>query len=679
MSADLVQAYLDANYRIVTWPQIGDTKGPREKGWPSRHYTLADYAEGNRVGILLGTEIAPNRYLSDVDLDWAPGFQIAQKLLPPTEFVFGRLSKKISHCFYLTPEPVTSYKYVDIDNTCLIELRGTMVSGEVGLQTMVPPSVWSKEAQREPLLFAKQGEPGFTQTSPYKQSVCLSAIGMILARNLGVNGFGHHVRLAWAGFLLRAGIPAEDLIAMGEGISAYCNNLEVGDVRVSVTSTVNNLANPKQKVVGGPALAKFLGPKGRAVLARINEWLGRDSDFIRDKEGMIRKDHQDNIKRAAELLDTFFSYDEFADKMLVRTNTSPAPRPLDDRAVNDLWLRIDREYHFRPSFVFFEKVVMNLAYEQSFHPVLDYLKMLTWDGTPRVDTWLRDYGGAEDSEYHQAVSALVLLAAVRRVKHPGCKFDEMLVLESGQGLNKSTALKALCPNPDWFSDDLPLNIDAKQMIERTLGKWIIEASDLAGKRKADIEQLKATLSRQVDGPARLAYARISVERPRQFVIVGTTNSNSYLGDSTGARRFWPVTVKKFDAEKLKRDCDQLWAEAVIREDRGESIRLSEKLWAAAGDHQEQRRIEDAWEGVIETAVKGLARVTSTGRKQIATDTLWELLGIETAHRDRMGALRISEIMQRFGFKRWKVRVDGGQVSGYVQEQAGLDFEGEEGG
>lgn len=677
MSLDIVHGYLKANFRIVTWPSVGDSKGPREKGWPSRQYTLADYSDGHRVGILLGTEVAPHRYLSDVDLDWPPGFLVAQKLLPPTGFVFGRASKLVSHCFYLTPEPIVSFKYLDIDNTCLIELRGTMVSGEVGLQTMVPPSIWSKETQQEPLLFVKQEEPGFVSTNPYKQSVCLSAIGMILARNLGVNGFGHHVRLAWAGFLLRAGIPADELITMGEGISAFCNNLEVGDVRTCVESTFNNLANSKVKVVGGPVLARFLGPKGRAILNRINEWLGRDSDFIRDKNGMILKDHQENIKRASELLDTYFSYNEFADRMLVKTNNSHVPKLLDDPTLIDLWLRIDREYRFRPSYTFFEKVIMNLTCEQTFHPVHDYLATLTWDGVSRVDTWLRDYGRAEDSEYCRTVSALVLLAAVRRVKHPGCKFDEMLVLESGQGLNKSTALKALCPNSDWFSDDLPLNIDAKQMIERTLGKWIIEASDLAGKRKAEIEQLKATLSRQVDGPARLAYARVSIERPRQFIIIGTTNSESYLSDSTGARRFWPVTVQKFDVESLHRDCDQLWAEAVVREAKNESIRLPEHLWSVAGEHQEQRRVEDAWESTIEEAIDDLVRANSTGRKQIATTVIWELLGIETARRDRLGALRISEIMQKLGFQRWKIRVGGKLVNGYVLTKdvaVRLDFE-----
>lgn len=98
----------------------------------------------------------------------------------------------------------------------------------------------------------------------------------------------------------------------------------------------------------------------------------------------------------------------------------------------------------------------------SFHPVCDYLDGLEWDGTPRLDTWLTTFGQAEDTPYTRAVGALTLLAAVRRVRQPGCKFDEMPVLESEQGKNKSSALAVLAVREDWFTDDLPLNQDTRR-------------------------------------------------------------------------------------------------------------------------------------------------------------------------------------------------------------------------
>jgi hypothetical protein len=659
---NIVQSYFDRHFRVVFWPQINDQKGPTEKDWPRNPKTIADYREGNRVGLLTGVEIALGQILHDVDIDWAAGSLIAQALLPPTGFVYGRASKHVSHCFYTTPEAIHSYKYEDIDKTCLIELRGTKVNGEVGLQSMAPPSIWSKGTQREQLIFIKRGDPAhIEQTSVLKQRVCLAAIGMLLARHLGTNGFGHEPRLAWAGFLLRAGILPDDLVMMGDAISRHCNNKEVGDVKRTIESTTAALALESKKVKGGPALAKLLGAQGKLIVARINEWLGRNSDFIR-VEGIIVKDNQQNIRRAVELLGKELSYNAFADKMLVDGV------PLEDRQMNDMWLRTDEEHRFRPTYMFFEKVIHRIAWENAFHPVKDYLAKLSWDGEKRLDRWLVTCAGAIDDEYIHAIGAIVLIAAVRRIRQPGAKYDEMLVIEGQQGLNKSSALRALCPHGDWFSDDLPLNTTAQRIIEATLGKWIIEAADLAGRRKAEIEHLKASISRQVDGPARLAYAHLPVERPRQFIIIGTTNSAAYLADPTGSRRFWPVAINAFDVEKVLQLRDHLWAEASHREAKGESIRLHESLWPEASKHQEKRREIDPWEAPIRMLLMNVAP-SGDNKRRIATDDIWSGIGIVLERRDRYGAIRIAEIMHRLGFRRTTVRVGENIHSGYVTDRA----------
>ncbi|HVJ72052.1 MAG TPA: virulence-associated E family protein, partial [Sphingomicrobium sp.] len=659
----IVKSYLEKNFQVTFWPQIGDIKGPKEKDWPHHPKTLADWREGLRVGLITGVEVAPDKFLHDIDIDWEPGSLIAQSLLPPTGFVFGRASKRISHCFYVAPEALASFKYEDIDKTCLIELRGTKVNGEIGLQTMAPPSVWTKGTKQEMLAFVRQDDPAFVDAALLKQRVCLAAIAMILAKHLGTNGFGHEPRLAWAGFLLRAGISIDELIMMGEAISRHCNNREVADVRRAVESTAASLQHEGKKVKGGPALAKLLGKGGKLVIARINEWLGRDSDFTR-VEGIIVKDHQQNIRRAVELLGRELSYNSFSDKMLMDGE------PLEDRQMNDMWLRIDEEHRFRPTYMFFEKVIHRIAWENPFHPVKDYLAGLTWDGVERLDTWLTACAGVEDTAYSRAVGAIVLVAAVRRIRQPGAKYDELLIIEGPQGLNKSTALRALCPRSDWFSDDLPLNTTSQRIIEATLGKWIIEASDLAGRRRAEREHLKATLSRQVDGPARLAYAHLPVERPRQFIIIGTTNSSEYFDDPSGARRFWPVTIKRFDIGKVLEIRDQLWAEASIREASGTSIRLSEALWPEATRHQEKRREIDPWEMPLRALLLAIP-ASSDDKRRVLTDDLWSGLNIDVNKRDRYGGVRIAEIMHRLGFKRTTVRVSNTVGSGYVTERVGL--------
>lgn len=667
---DIVQSYLDKHYPIITWPHVGDSKGPKEKDWPRKTYTISDYTEKHRVGLLTGSEVKPNQFLHDIDIDWAPGSIIAQKLLPATDFVFGRASKRVSHCFYLLPEALPSFRYEDVDKVCLVEIRGTKINGELGFQTMVPPSVWTKEGKTEPLIFIKEGEPSFIEpATTFKQRVCYSAIGMMLAKHFGHNGFGHEMRLAWAGFLLRAGVSIDDLVTMGEAISLVCNNLETIDVRRVVESTARQLSAGSAKVVGGPKLAKMLGDKGKSIIALVNEWLGRDNDFIRDKDGSVIKDNQENVRRALQLLEVELSDQTFAEKMLVKEHDGKI-KLLDDAIVTNLWLRIDRDFRFRPSYQFFEKVVRDTASSNSWHPVRDYFGDLpSWDGKPRIDTWLIQYGKASDTSYCRAVASIVLIAAVRRILQPGCKYDEMLVLESPQGMNKSSSLRALCPKDEWFSDDLPLDCEAKEIIERTLGKWIIEAGELTGGRKADRDHLKSMLSRQIDGPARMAYARFPVERPRQFIIIGTTNSAAYLMDSTGARRFWPIAVQNFDIDGIRENRDQIWAEALQREAQSESIRLPENLWGAAAEEQENRLEVDAWELVIQEHVRLLR--PHGGQTKVSAQKLWELIQPDVTKRDQLSGRRISEIMQRLKFKRQVIRINGEVTRGYVRTEMAL--------
>jgi predicted P-loop ATPase len=138
---------------------------------------------------------------------------------------------------------------------------------------------------------------------------------------------------------------------------------------------------------------------------------------------------------------------------------------------------------------------------------------------------------------------------VRRVRQPGCVVDEMLVLVDGrQGTDISSALRALCPDPAWFTDSLPLDGGDKEAIERLVGKWIVEASEPAGLRRGDIDRMKALLSRQVD-PARRAYGRFPTEVPRQCVFIGTTKEPVFLKDSEN-RRYWLVRAGRFDAAQL---------------------------------------------------------------------------------------------------------------------------------
>ncbi|HEX8341978.1 MAG TPA: VapE domain-containing protein [Tepidisphaeraceae bacterium] len=397
--------------------------------------------------------------------------------------------------------------------------------------------------------------------------------------------------------------------------------------------------------------------KGRAAERYALRQAEQAAGNFRENNGKIIANDQRNVRLALHKLGVEVSFDEFSNRLRISGLPGHGPT-LNDAAISRLWLTIDETYQFRPDREFFLCVVQDLARQNTFHPVCDYLAGLMWDGVPRLDRWLVTYGGAEDTEFNRAVGPLVLVAAVRRVREPGCKFDEMLVLESAQGQGKSTALRVLSVNDDWFTDDLPLGGDTKRQIEGLSGRWIVEAGELKGMNKGDVEALKGFLSRQVD-TARLAWGKLVDDYPRQCVIVGTTNADNYLKDSTGNRRFWPVRVDQVDVHALRRDRDQLWAEAAHREAAGESIRLDPKFWMVAAEQQDQRRVEDPF-------AQRLAQVVGDLNGKLRAEDVWTILGVPPGQRTQDQNGRLGAAMKTNGWERKKLRFGGKPEYCYVR-------------
>jgi hypothetical protein len=383
-------------------------------------------------------------------------------------------------------------------------------------------------------------------------------------------------------------------------------------------------------------------------------------EFATDKHG-IPFPNQANIRIALLKFGVAVRYDQFADRTIIEGLSGYGPA-LDDAAVDRIWLRLEQQFRWRPTKDLLLTVLQDTARLNAFHPVRVYLDGLTWDGTKRIDRWLTTYCGTEESEYSCAVGALMLVAAVRRIRKPGCKYDEMIVLESDQGTNKSSALALMAVRDDWFTDDLPLSVEGKQVIEQLRGRWIIEAAELSGMRRTDIEHLKAFLSRQIDR-GRMAYGRLVTEAPRQCVIFGTTNNEEYLRDTTGNRRFWPVRVKAFDLEALARDRDQLWAEAAAREATGANIRLDPKLWAKAAEEQARRLTNDPF---FDTLQAELGKMVG----KIAATSVWEILDVKPGQRSQDQNKRLGDAMRKLGWRRPNeaglARIGGVPVSAYVK-------------
>jgi predicted P-loop ATPase len=253
------------------------------------------------------------------------------------------------------------------------------------------------------------------------------------------------------------------------------------------------------------------------------------------------------------------------------------------------------------------------------------------------------------------------------VRQPGCKFDQLPVIEGPQGSGKSSAIRILA-SEEFFCDQAEvLSKDDKGVQETLTGVWLYEFSEMSGFGKREDEHRKSFLSRTHD-KARAAYGRRAEMRARQCIFWGTTNRSDYLTDDTGNRRYWPVESGKIDLEGLKRDRDQLWAEASAAEATGEPLVLEKELDATAAELATSRLETDPWEDIL-AGVKSRAALAGSidregGEQRVSSEFLLTVvLGLDPSKMRGGEGKRLKKCMQRQG---WQgpitLRIKGGTAS-----------------
>jgi hypothetical protein len=344
-----------------------------------------------------------------------------------------------------------------------------------------------------------------------------------------------------------------------------------------------------------------------------------------------------------------------------------------EHAILVLRTTIISRFKFDPGPEKMKAAVYRLCINHSFNPVLDYLDKLEWDGKPRLDTWLSKYLGAANDKLNTAIGRKVLIAAVRRVREPGCKFDQIMVLEGRQGSGKSSAIKILAG--DFFSDAEVIGLRGREVMELTAGVWLYELSELEGLGRRDVSHVKAFASRSHD-KARAAYAYAPEERGRTCIFIGTTNGDDYLADESGNRRFWPVATTLINLNALTRDRDQLWGEAAAAEATGETLVIAPALWSEAAERAAERLPGDPWEDILAkvetTPNTNVERVE--GEMRVTTEYLLEgMLRFNPAQVGMRDSKRLARVMRRLAWRGPKTfRMGEKTVKGYVKATQGVD-------
>lgn len=282
-----------------------------------------------------------------------------------------------------------------------------------------------------------------------------------------------------------------------------------------------------------------------------------------------------------------------------------------------------------------------------------WLSRLQWDGVPRVDRFMRDYWGAQDTPYTRAVSRYVWTGHAGRVIQPGVQADMAAIFKSPQGERKTTAIKAMVPSLDQY---ITINLEDRDAnLSRSLrGKLVGELEELRGLNSRDAESIKAWITRTEEEWVP-KFKEFGTKFNRRLLLHGTTNEGAILADPTGERRWLPSEVAvagDIKPELIARDCEQLWAEgATLFLNGGIAWADAERL--AKGEHVKFKTV-DAWSRLVTEWVNvpdmSGETLAKTGRAFTATSALQGAVGVSAQHIGAQQVMRMRRVLIGLGYR-----------------------------
>ncbi len=318
------------------------------------------------------------------------------------------------------------------------------------------------------------------------------------------------------------------------------------------------------------------------------EYLG----LARMKNGAVHC-NTDNVVRILDGIKEFKNFvwfDEFHNKLFTKLD-GPTREWTDDDDLTMMILIQNKLGLTKINERNITQAVRYLAKRDTRNEPKEWMESLVWDKVNRLDVFFNKCFGSEDTDYSRAASKNWFIGMVARVFNPGCKVDNMVILEASQGKQKSTALDVI--GSPWYTE-VNEPVTSKDFYLSIQGRLLIEISELDAFSRAESNTIKKVITCREDR-FRPPYGRSTESFPRKCVFVGSTNEKHYMRDDTGGRRFWPIKTGDIDIDLIRAQKDQLFAEAVFR------YKLGDPWWImpdSAKDEQEQRRQQDPWEDII---------------------------------------------------------------------------------
>jgi hypothetical protein len=219
--------------------------------------------------------------------------------------------------------------------------------------------------------------------------------------------------------------------------------------------------------------------------------------------------------------------------------------------------------------------IQSIAKQNARSPMLDYIREQTWDGKPRLDSWLQRLWGVEDTPFTREITAKWLIGACARMDKPGTKLDWMPIVVGPQGTGKTSMPGLLFKGSSMTLYGEHNDKDLHMLLHSSL---CVGFDELDSFSKRESSNLKAMVTRNEDA-FRPPYGASVEIFPRRFSLYGCGNRYEFLQhDPSGYRRYAVLEVTRLlDFAGLEAERDQLWAEAWARYQGGK-----DKYWEVEG-------------------------------------------------------------------------------------------------
>ena len=256
---------------------------------------------------------------------------------------------------------------------------------------------------------------------------------------------------------------------------------------------------------------------------------------------------------------TPIAYNELTDVIEIKDKQGKI-KPLEKRDKELFRMEIEKRFKFKAKVIDLDTAIVSASDKFRYHPIKNKITSTEWDKTPRAESFFIDVLGVEDNVYNRECTRKWLLASLTRLFNNGVKFDEMIILQGGQGIGKSTTLQRL--SLGYYTDITEKLGD--EVTFKVMRTWLVELSELSTMMKTDSDSFKAWLSATKD-TVRKKYGGDPDDYPRTFTVLGTTNNKEILKDRTGNRRYWLMYCDKDKIKNTIWNIDnnyilQLWSE-----------------------------------------------------------------------------------------------------------------------